>query len=152
MNDQLQFMDGVPVLWLSSQWEPVLSIVPCCSIVLSHGWMRQRAATEAVASSIMYYILLVHSLPLCYTLSLSPITPNPSASPGRQTDRQRDRPAGRNAHCSLGVSIDPANHFIYCLINAASHLFPRRSRPRSIGVRLSARSTGSMWTQENTHR
>lgn len=79
--------------------------------------MRQRAATEAVASSIMYYILLVHSLAVCYTLSLSPITLDP-------LDRQRDRPAGRNAHCSLGDPIDPANHFIYFLINADSHLFP----------------------------
>lgn len=43
-----------------------------------------------------------------------------------QTDgqEQRDRPTTRNAHCSLGVCIDPANHFIYCLINADSHLFP----------------------------
>lgn len=46
----------------------------------------------------------------------------------------------------LGVSIDPANLFIYYLINADSHLFPRQPRPRSFCVRLSARSTGSRKT------
>lgn len=67
-----------------SQCLPVL----CCAIVLSHGWMRQRATTEAVASSIMYYILLVHSLPLCYPVSVSPNTPDCCLSLPLQTDRQ----------------------------------------------------------------
>lgn len=117
-----------PSLLTSSHWEPVLSYSPCCSIVLSYGWMGQRAAREAEASSIMYYILLVHLLPL------HSVSPNSHPC----ILRQRDRPAGRNAHCSLGASIDPANHFIYCLINADSHLYSRRSRPRSIRVWLTA--------------
>lgn len=78
---------------MGSQWEPVLAAGPCCSIVLSHGWMRRRAAALCLRYAVFQNIL--------------------------PTDRQ----TGRHAHCSLGVSIDPANHFIHCLINATSHLF-----------------------------
>lgn len=60
-NDSFRSRGGefwTPVLWLSSQW------APCCSIVLSCGWMRQGVAAEATAASVTCHTLLVHSLPL----------------------------------------------------------------------------------------
>lgn len=42
---------------MGSQWEPVLVAGPCSSIVLSHGWMRQRAAALCLRYAVFHNIL-----------------------------------------------------------------------------------------------
>lgn len=114
-------------------------------------WMDEAESWNRSPGQLYYVLHSGCALACSFVCSLSVSLPPP---PDRQTDRQivreRDRHARRKAHCSLGVSIDPANHFIYCLINADSHLFRLRLRPRSIHLQLSACSTGRVPTGKHT--
>lgn len=91
-------INGFLVLWLSSQW------APCCSIVLSCGWMRSSSRGRGRLWD------MLHSAGVLAVSTLQ---------------------TGKRAHCSRRTSIDPARYFIQCLINAASHLTlaPWQSRP-----------------------
>lgn len=118
-------MDGFPVFWLphtGSQSSVIHHAVPLSCHM--DGWDREQPERLKPALLCITFCLCTYS-----HCTLSPLTPIPASL---------DRETGRNAHCSLGASIDPANHFIYCLINADSHLYSRRSRPRSIRVWLTA--------------
>lgn len=145
MNDQLQCTDGVPVLCLTSQWEPELSIVlfHCPVAWTDEAELHNRGRGQ------LYYVLhsacsLTPFVLLCLCLPQDPRLLSFSASPDRQIDRQTD-PATRNTHCSLEVSIDPAKPYQGWL------------PPRSLSVQTpidpiwqSACSTESFWMQENT--
>lgn len=89
------------VLWLSPQW------LPCCSIVLSCGWMRQRAAQRR----------------LCYVVHAAWAPASLCVG---------DTPAARRAHCCPRVSIDPANHLMQCFINAPARPTPTWSSPECV--------------------